>query len=66
MIRLPWRLPRYTLAYRPSNGKSASCHSLLQRIQWFRADSKSALVAVKFRCLSRGPVAAISPEKDGL
>ncbi|CAK6953933.1 Hypothetical predicted protein [Scomber scombrus] len=23
VIRLPWRLPRYTLAYRPSDGKSA-------------------------------------------
>lgn len=55
MIRLPWRLPRYTLAYRPSNGKSASCLSLLLRLQRLYASSKSALAAVKFRCVYRGP-----------
>lgn len=55
MIRLPWRLPRYTLAYRPSNGKSASCHSLPQRLLGLSARSESALPAVKCRCLRRDP-----------
>lgn len=50
LIRLPWRLPRYTLAYRPSNGKICQLPRVcLRRLVWLRAETKktSVFVAVK-------------------
>lgn len=39
--RLPWRLPRYTLAYSSSNGKICQLPRVfLRRLVWLRAESQ--------------------------
>lgn len=64
LIRLPWRLPRYTLAYRPSNGKICQLPRVrLRRLAWLRAESrrgkKTAFVAVKTVSLIEAACASV-------
>lgn len=65
VIRLPWRLPRYTLAYKPSNGKkSASCSVTANSVSpgWV----KICFCRRKFSVSLMKPCSSVLVEKAGL